>query len=614
MSYVVRREQCPKCAGMGGDTSHDNLAIYSDDGGAHCHACGYTVPSKEYLLSIGKIDEEYNLVGSLFNEDIHNQLKLRAKFDPKGYRGLTLDTCKYFGVRHEYEDGKVVKQYYPVTADAEISGYKVRHEPKDFEAIGETGKACDLFGWFRFKDVTGKYCLITAGEIDQLSAYQMIRDYQVSRNTDDFRAIPVVSSTIGESGSDKQIQRYFEWFNRFDKIILCYDNDEAGKKAIDKVAKVLPKGKVFVMRLVLKDANEYLTNGKNKEFVNLFYSAEKYTPSGILASTSLMSRIEEAALTPKIPLPPFMHKLEDMMAGGIPLGVIVNLGSASGTGKSTIIDEMTYYWIFNSPHKIGVVSLESDAGQYGTKVLSRHVGYKIDLIKTPEKKLEFLHRPDIVKAAQEMWEDENGNPRWFIVDERDGDIESIKNLVNNLIISCDCRVIILDPIQDILDGLGNDEQSVFLKWMKGMVKSHNVTFINVSHVRKSSGGKQANSTGAELFEEDMQGSSSIFKSGACNLLFSRNKEAEDPIERNTTKMKATKIRWTGITGVAGLYYYDNTTHTLHDKHDWLKTNSSIPSSGVDIEDMEESSEDIQHSDDVDDNVIVSGGLTFKLED
>jgi hypothetical protein len=123
-------------------------------------------------------------------------------------------------------------------------------------------------------------------------------------------------------------------------------------------------------------------------------------------------------------------------------------------------------------------------------------------------------------------------------------------------------------LQDILDGMSNEDQAVFLKWMKGMVKSHSVIFINVNHVRKSQGGKQANSTGADLFEEDMQGSSSIFKSGACNLLFTRNKEAEDPIERNTTRMKASKIRWTGHTGVAGEYYYDNMTHTMFDLQDW----------------------------------------------
>ena len=77
---------------------------------------------------------------------------------------------------------------------------------------------------------------------------------------------------------------------------------------------------------------------------------------------------------------------------------------------------------------------------------------------------------------------------------------------------------------------------------------------------------------ADLHEEDLMGSSSAYKSAACNLMFSRNKESEDDIERNTTVMKATKIRWTGKTGIAGKYYYDNDKHTLYDLDDWLKEN------------------------------------------
>ncbi|WP_216648926.1 hypothetical protein, partial [Stenotrophomonas sp. MY18] len=87
-------------------------------------------------------------------------------------------------------------------------------------------------------------------------------------------------------------------------------------------------------------------------------------------------------------------------------------------------------------------------------------------------------------------------------------------------------MIILDPLQDILDGMSNEEQAVFMRWQKGMNKSHKVTFININHVRKSGQGGKQNSQGADLSEEDFQGSSAIFKSGACNLLFTRNKEAE----------------------------------------------------------------------------------------
>jgi hypothetical protein len=131
-------------------------------------------------------------------------------------------------------------------------------------------------------------------------------------------------------------------------------------------------------------------------------------------------------------------------------------------------------------------------------------------------------------------------------------------------------------LQDILDGLSNEEQAVFMRWLKGMVKSHDVTFILINHVRKSAGGGKQNSEGADIHEEDFAGSSSIFKSAACNLLFTRNKEAENPVERNTTIMKMTKCRWTGNTApAAGRYYYDNETHTMHDLHEYLRAHPEL---------------------------------------
>src|SRR5690554_5005537 len=103
-----------------------------------------------------------------------------------------------------------------------------------------------------------------------------------------------------------------------------------------------------------------------------------------------MDKIKESVLIPKIPLPLFMHEMQCLMAGGISLGTICTIASASGSGKSTYVDEMLYYWVFNSPHKVGVVSLESDCAQYGTKILSRHLSRKIDLIEQADEKLAFL--------------------------------------------------------------------------------------------------------------------------------------------------------------------------------------------------------------------------------
>lgn len=902
--YTSGKVQCPKCAYRGGDRGGDNLMVYGTDSqgrhkGAFCWGgtCGWTIPSEEWLEEHGEeVEQEYELVGTLFNDEIHAKLKEITSTDSKGFRGIRKEITTFFCVRHEFDTqtGEVSKQYYPCTIAGKLVGYKKRKVPKDFSEppLGETGKTCDLFGQFRFKNSQGKYALIVGGEVDQLSAYQMMKDYDISRGSE-YETIPVVSSTIGEAGACKQVVGQYEWFNRFERVVICMDNDEAGKKAAEAVAKALPKGKAYIMEMNLKDPNEYLEKGKNKEFIAAFYRARAYTPSGIVGSGGLLDLMKEAAVVPKIPLPPFMHKVQKMMAGGIPLGRIVNLGSASGcvdkdteyltpngwkrfdeytegdlvaqyhedggmtfvepleyvkkpcevmthfrnrstdqvlsdehrfvyysqakggnphvkpfaevkalheknttgfrghiattftysgqgldftegelrlqvavmadgrivregkdnytqmrfnkerkylrlleivnghdlrfddrgqgqdgyyevivwpktqdknysskfynatkvqleiicdevmhwdgdtanqvytscrkgdvdflqfayaacgkravvgedkrtdkykggycgvlsvnkgsqrvsirrvgsnnktvmseyktldgfkycfmvetgmlvlrrsgrifitgnTGKSTIADECVYHWIFHSPHKVGVVSLESDCAEYGTKMLSRHIGQKIDLIENDQYKIDLLNSEEIRLKSEELFFNTDGSHRWHLLDERDGGMDDLKEKVMALIVACDCRVIILDPLQDILDGLGNEEQAVFMKWLKGMVKSHKVTFILINHVRKSQGGGKQNSTGADLHEEDFQGSSSIFKSAACNLLFTRDKEAEGEINRNTTRMKMTKCRWTGNTGPqAGLYYYDNLTHTLYDLDDYLDRNPKV---------------------------------------
>lgn len=592
---VYGKTRCPKCESEGRDRAGDNLMVYGLDKqgrhqGAHCFGgcCGgkgFTIPSEEWLEENGEIEEEdYEIMGAEFNDEIHDKLKENTSLDPKGYRGLRQDITRFFGVRHSFdtETGEVSSQYYPCTKDGKLTGYKRRIVPKDFsKPLGETGKDCDLFGQHRFKNSAGKYVLLVGGEVDQLSAFQMMKDYTSSRGGD-YEPMPVVSSTVGESGAYKQVLNHYAWFNRFERVVICMDNDDAGREAAEKVAKSLPKGKAFIMEMNLKDPNKYLEEGRSKDFIAAFYRARPYTPSGIVGSGSLMDLIKAAAVVPKIPLPPFMHEVQRLMAGGIPLKTIVNLGSASGTGKSTIADECVYHWVFNSPHKVGVVSLESDCAQYGTKMLSRHIGKKLDLIVDDEYKLDLLNTQEVEDAANDLFFNSDGTHRWHLVEERDGGIENLKELIMSLIIACECKVIILDPLQDILDGLSNEEQAVFMKWMKGMVKSHDVTFININHVRKSGNSGKANSTGADIHEEDFQGTSAIFKSAACNLLFTRNKEAESELERNTTVMKMTKCRWTGQTSpVAGKYYYANAEHKLYDLNDYLKAN---PHMYVEVED------------------------------
>lgn len=574
MGNAIGKERCPRCAENGNDKSGDNLVIY-DDGGKVCFrpGCGYTILSDDYKAKYGG----YELVGKPFDESVAAQIR-NYTVDPNGFRGLTRDTCKKFRVRHVFNDrNEVIEQYYPATINYELSGYKVRENPKDFDAYGTTGKACDMFGQVIFRNSNSKTVIITGGELDAMSAYQMLHDYQKAKGNGEFEPVPVVSCTVGEGGTAKQIQAHYEWFSRFDKIILCLDNDDAGKRAAEECMMVLPKGKSYRLDMTLKDPNKYLEEGRGREFVAAYWAAKPIIPAGVIGSDDLYDRVIENATTECIPLPDFMEELAEMMGGEIPLGYIVNFASASGSGKTTIVNEMIYHWIFHCPVPIGVVSMELDAGQYGETMLSRHLGRKIALIPGKQQKIEYLQSEYVRQKARELFMKEDGAPRWHLVDDRDGGLETIQATVEQLIISCGCRVIILDPLQDLLDGLSNEEQAVFMRWQKRMVKSHKVTFINISHVRKNSTGQQANSTGAFLSEEDMSGSSTIFKSGGANVLFGRNKYAEDPVERNTVTVVMSKCRWTGLTGPAGQWYYDNIKHTMMSKRKWVEDNNHIPS-------------------------------------
>lgn len=574
MAEFIKKVSCPRCRKNGRDASGDNLAVYSDES-CHCFSCGYTKVSDEYKKEMGWEDEDDEEDDVMTREAITQEENKKIKANTKvvEWRGIREDTAKTFGIRYEIDTatGEPCRQLVPTTIGGDIVGYKSRDFPKDFSRpIGVVGKECDLAGQFKFQ-TGGSMVLIVGGEVDQLSAYQMLRDNQLARGKDQYESIAVVSPTVGERSGVNQLKAQYKFLDKFDKIIVGFDSDSAGTEATQKAIAALPKNKVYTVEWRHKDPNKYLTEGKEREFVQDFWKMRPALPAGVVGSGDLTHRMLEEASMLKIEFPPFMEKLNEMTAGGIGLGKIVNIGAASGLGKTSYVNEMLYYWIFSSPYQVGVVSMELNAGQYGMVMLSRHMGKKISAIRDQAEKIAYLTSPEVLEKQKTLFFREDGSHRWHLMDDRDGGIEAVKAVVEELVISCGCRVIVLDPLQDLLDGMSNEEQAVFLKWQKGLVKSHNMTFININHVRKSGNSGQSNSEGAKISEEDFAGSSTIFKSAALNILLTRNKMAEEEVERNTTYAFLSKNRDVGITGPAGEYYYCNDTHTLWDKTEWLKT-------------------------------------------
>lgn len=569
MAAFIKHTNCEKCG------SSDGRAVYQDDS-SHCFVCEHTIPSEEFKEANQK---KPSRVRSNVKKEVENmevkpstkpaltpeenlEIKSETSVKAKGFRSIDDSTYAKFGIRHAFAEdtGEVIEQYYPCTQDGQLVGYKVREVPKNFYSKGRTGADCELFMQFKFNR-GGKYVIITEGEVDALSAYQMIAEYNASKGWDYETA--VVSPTTG-ANSHKQIASQFRFFDSFENIIISYDNDKAGQTATEQLLKVLPKGKVKIMPMRYKDANEYLEKNAEDAFISDFYNAKKQVPVGVLASSKLYERIMGQSAVAKIPFPPFMQKLNELFVGGMPLGHIVNIAADTGIGKTTLVNELIYYWIFNSPHTVGIVSMELDAGQYGEVLLSRHLEKKLALIENQEEKIAYLSTDRVVEKAKELTVKEDGDSRFYLLDNRDGSIEEIQDTVEELVSACGAKVIVLDPLQDILDGLSNEEQAEFMKWAKGFIKSHGITFIFINHMRKTPAGQN----GADS-EQNIMGSSTIIKSASANILLKRDKMSESEITRNSTEISVTKNRVCGLTGPAGSIYYDNATHTLHSLEEWL---------------------------------------------
>lgn len=566
---------CPRCIRKGQDKSRNNLHVYGEGKGAFCWACEFTIPSDEWLEEHGEIkddEEEFEEVTTreAITPEENEKIKSYTSTDGKGFRGIRKETNSFFGVRYSYDEstGEPVKEFVPTTINGELVGYRTRIFPKDFtQPIGKVGKECDLVGQFRFKN-GGNTIIIAGGEIKQRAAYQMLLDDQKSKGKTEWEPNAVVSPTIGESGAYKQVQAQYEFFSKWKKIIVMMDADDAGREAAQKIAKVLPRGKVFIMETRYKDADEYIKLGKEKEFIQDYWKVKPYTPAGVHASTGLYRAALERLDLKMISLPKFMKKAAGMLGNGIVKKEICLILAKTSIGKTTLMSGLAQHLALNEPEEItGVLSLEADAGKFSLNLLSYHLQKPLHRMDK-DARLAYLEREDIKASIDKLYEKPDGTPTLYVCDDRGANWEQIKEKVLEMIISMGITILVVDPYSDLLSGMSVSEQEEVATWFKKIMKEYDITPIIVSHVRKSSTGANA----GPLTEDDAQGSSFLVKAAGQTLSLERDKQSESNVERNRTYINILKNRDFSETGPAGSMYFDIQTSNLYDYDEWSQEN------------------------------------------
>ncbi len=166
-------------------------------------------------------------------------------------------------------------------------------------------------------------------------------------------------------------------------------------------------------------------------------------------------------------------------------------------------------------------------------------------------------------AAVKLFTNDDGTPSFYIIDER-GDYNALQSKIEELIISCECNVVVIDVLSDVFDTLSIDEQAKFMGWQKAICKRYGTIFFNVMHTRKPASNQKSASQGAVMTEESMMGSGTSYRSSSMIIMLARDKTAEDEVLRNMMEVHVTKNRQTGVTGNIMQLAYNLAAHQLED--------------------------------------------------
>ena len=536
-TFTGVRYPCKHCG------SSDGVGLWTN-GRGKCFVCEKPAFLDQFDSSI---EPKYKTTN--YEKDMSTEtLQAIANYDSSGVRErkLTRTACDLYGMKVERgNSSEITAHYYPYTVKGNVVGYKKRMFPKDFRAVGDLKNAkLELFGQSQFMQ-GGLKIVITEGELDAIAVQQTMLDIYK-------KPYPVVS--LPSSSNMKILVENREFLRTFKEVILMFDQDEAGDKAVTAAAKIIGWDIVKVAKLSENDpCDAYLKNPKDIQ--SAIWNAQKYAPASIVRGESIWEAYQERKLTKSIPYPKCLEGLNDKL-DGMRKGEIVLFTSGTGSGKSTMIKEIVLELQNSTEDSIGMVSLEESIGDSAEKFITM-----------------FTPNNPTVEEEREAFDRVFGSERLILLDHNGAVSDSsLIDQIENLCL-LGCQYIILDHItiavSEGADGkTGNEAIDAIMSDLLKIVKKHNVWLGLISHLRKAQGGKSFEE-GHLSSIDDIKGSGSIKQISFDIITFSRNLVAESEDERNTIHLRVLKSRFTGRTGDCGSAFYNTETKRLRGQEDFL---------------------------------------------
>ena len=514
------RGPCPKCGSSDANVNHAS-------GYSYCFAC--ETRFGDNILAIPK--QEVKAMSTTGN------------WGELSDRKISMETAKKYNTKIK-SDGNIITHHlygYFDELGNQIATKVRQTKDKKMWSEGEIGNAV-LFGQNIFSP-KGKYVTVCEGEVDAMSAYQMMGSKW-----------PCVSIKTGSAGALRDCKKAFSYLDSFDTVVLSFDMDKAGRKATEEVAQLFAPNKCKIVHLEHKDANEYLKMGKGTAFTQAWWNAQPYTPAGIINLKDLGSSLydEEYCETCLYPWPKMNEKTYGMRTGEL-----VTFTSGAGMGKSSIMRELMHHLLKNTEDNIGVLALEESVKNTAWNIMSVEASSRLYIKEV---------REGFTREELEQWQDSTINSGRFFAFDHFGSIgnDEILSRVRFMAQALGCKWVVLDHLSILVSGqdesFGDERKSIdiLMTKLRSLVEQTGIGLLLVSHLRRPSGDR-GHEEGKEVSLSHLRGSASIAHLSDGVIALERNQQEDDEILSNTTIVRILKNRYTGETGIATHLFYDRKT-------------------------------------------------------
>lgn len=509
-STLLYKTACPRtdCG------SSDAFAVY-DDGHGFCHSCNRLGPVD------GDEVPQHSSKGRRMEGLIHGTVEALTK------RKIDQAVCEKYNYRVGlFKDKKCHIAPYYDEAGNEVA-QKVRLPGKDFAVLGDLKAAMPLFGQ-QLCRTGGRLIVVTEGELDAMAVSQAMG-----------LKWPAVSIPSGASGARKSIAKALPFLSTFERVVLLFDEDEPGRKAIEECAPLLPPGKCFIGKLPVKDANEMVMAGRSAELVDAVWSARKWTPEIL---NDLDELVEEAVAETSWGLP-WPWRTMTKATYGIRRSALYTWGAGTGSGKTTLVKQLAMtamrpdlgedhsdFLTMPAPRPVATILYEEPAKQTLKTIGGMVMGKRVHVPGT-----EYDH--DELRAAINSFKpllksvSLKGARNW----------ETVKYTLRYLATAEGVADFIIDPMTALTAGDENERQSLdgIMSELAELAEDLDVTIHLVFHLATPDG--KSHEDGGRVQEKHFRGSRAV--AFWSHYLIGLERDKQDP--ECPTVIRGLKDRLTG---------------------------------------------------------------------